>query len=126
MTLRCPICGADIDSSQLRLDWGVEGGPRCPKCLERVRYSNPYGSYVGVLSLLVALGIMVLVHVQTYLSFLGGTILLWIILSLLLNAASVRIKPPSLERWKPRRRTFFEWLYERDAPQDLFNKRPRS
>lgn len=125
MILRCPMCGADIDLTQLRLNWGVEGGPRCPKCLEQVRYKNPYGPYVAIISLFIGSGIMALIHVQSYMAFFGGAVLLSIPVSLFLNAASVRVKAPALERWKPRRKTFFEWLYERDAPQDLFNKRPR-
>ena len=125
MMLRCPVCGANVDLTQLQLDWGVEGGPRCPKCLERVRYSNAYGGPVAILSLLVAVGILTLFRVHTYVVFFVGTVLIWIPVSLFLNAASVRIKPPTLRRRKPRRRTFFEWLYEREALQDLFNKRPR-
>jgi hypothetical protein len=31
--------------------------------------------------------------------------------------------PPTLKRWKERRKTFFEWLYDRDSLKDLFSRR---
>jgi len=39
-----------------------------------------------------------------------------------LNFALMRVKPLTLKKWKPRRRTFFEWLYDRDAPPEMFDK----
>jgi len=120
-TLRRPMCDAVFDAAELHMEWGV----RCPKCLERVRLSNPYGGRVAVLSVLIAFGILRVIGVRAAVALIAVTILISIPVSLLLNAASMRIKSPTLKKWKPRRRTLFEWLYERDAPPDLFDKRRR-
>jgi hypothetical protein len=55
-------------------------------------------------------------------AFVIGTILVWIPVSMSLNFALMRVKPLTLKKWKPRRRTFFEWLYDRDAPPEMFDK----
>jgi len=90
--------------------------------------SFAYGGIVAVVSLLIAIGALALSHVRSIVGFIIGIILIWIPLSLCLNAHSVRYKPPTLKKWKVRRktgrrRTFFEWLYDRDAPRDIFDKR---
>jgi hypothetical protein len=43
-----------------------------------------------------------------------------------LQRSAMRPKRTNAWDWKPRRRTFFEWFYDRDAPQDIFGKRPGS
>jgi len=77
---------------------------------------------VAVISLLAAIGLLALFHVTSIIGFAVGIILIWIPLSLFLNVMSVRYKPPTLKKWKERRKTFYEWLYDRDAPRDLFDK----
>ena len=128
--MTCPICGAEFDLSELVRNWGGnERGQRCPKCDGRVQLSYPYGLAVGLLSVPIALRILALFGVRSLTGYVIGTIVLWIPVSLFLNTASVRIKPPYLRKCrpksepKPRPRTFFEWLYDRDAPQSLFNRR---
>jgi len=74
----------------------------------------PYSRYAVALSLLLAFGILFAFGVRSAFWLLVGTGLLWIPVSLLLNASFARFGPPVLKKWKPRRRTFFEWLYERD------------
>jgi len=87
----------------------------------------PYGAAVAVISLLISLGVLALMHVRNIIWFIVGTVVIWIPLSMFINLWSTRLKPPVLKKWRPRRtRTFFEWLYERDAPQDLLDKRPPS
>jgi len=124
--VHCPICAEDFDSTALLVEAGMTGAVRCPKCQERVRISSPYGGRVAIVSLPAAWVILAVLHVRTILGFAVGTLLIWPPVSLLLNAASVRIKGPILKKWNPRRsRTFFEWLYDRDAPPELFGKRRR-
>jgi len=125
VTFICPACGQQIDVASLRSPGGMGAGLYCPKCQERVHISFAYGRVVAVVSLLLALAILRLFHVSTALGFVVGTLLLWIPISLYLNALSTRLRPAKLTKWKPRRRTFFEWLYDRDAPQDIFGKRPK-
>jgi hypothetical protein len=122
---KCPSCGAEFDPGELRKPGGVGGGLYCPACQERVHVSLPYGTAVAVISLLISGGALALAHVRNLIGFVVGTALIWIPVSMFINLWSTRLKPPVLKKWKPRRtRTFFEWLYERNAPEDLFDKKP--
>jgi hypothetical protein len=118
----CPYCEHDFDPGALQQPAGIGGGSYCPKCQERVRVSFPYAGIVAIVSLLLAVGLLLLRKVTSVIWFVVGTAVLWIPISLLLNAYSARFKPPTLKKWKERtsreertRRTFFEWLYERDG-----------
>ncbi len=129
MAYKCPACGEEVDVSALQHPAGIASGSYCPKCHERVYVSLPYGRAAAIISLLISLGILLLIHVRTIFGFIIGTLLMWIPLSVFLNVCASRLKPPFLKKWKPRpprtRRTFFEWLYDRDAPPELFGKRRR-
>jgi len=123
----CPWCGEEFDSTALQRPGGIGGGMYCPVCQERVHLSLPYGAAVAVASLFISAGVLALAHVRNVIGFIVGMALIWVPLSMSINVWSTRLKPPVLKKWKSRSaRTFFEWLYERDAPQDLFDKRPRS
>jgi hypothetical protein len=98
----------------------------CPHCQARVHISFAYGRMVAIVSLLLALAILRLLHVAVGLWFIIGAVLIWIPLSMFFNLWTTGFRPPTLKKRKPRRRTFFEWLYDRDAPQDIFGKRPGS
>ena len=122
VTYKCPICGKDFAAAELQQPHGITGGSYCPHCWGRVYVSFAYGRFVAVISLLAAIGLLALFHVTSIIGFAVGIILIWIPLSLFLNVMSVRYKPPTLKKWKERRKTFYEWLYDRDAPRDLFDK----
>lgn len=89
----------------------------------------PYSKHAAIFALLLAWGILALLHVKSILGFVAGTVLIWIPLSLYLNASSFRYKTPILKKWEPRRqrryKSFFEWLYERDRPPHTFDKRDK-
>ena len=127
----CPACGAQFDAEKLKMQWGWGAGRWCPECHERVRYSNPYGRLVAILSLFIAVGILFVMGVRSAFWYFAGTALIWVPISLYLNAASVHLKRPSLKKWVPsrggvrrsRHKTFFEWLYERDEPPKMFDRR---
>ena len=121
--LQCPVCGEPFDLSALQRPGGVGGGCYCPKCQGRVYLSSPYSRGVAIVSLLIALGGLTLAGVRSVVGLLAGTVLIWVPLSIFLNVASIGINPPILKKWKPRRRGFFEWLYERDTAPELFDKR---
>jgi prepilin signal peptidase PulO-like enzyme (type II secretory pathway) len=115
VTYHCPVCGHEFDAVDLQRPAGIGGGSYCPKCQERLRVSFPYSRNVAVVSLLLAIAALLVMRVTSVLWFVGGIAVLWLAISLLLNAYSTRFKPPTLKKWKPRtRKTFFEWLYERD------------
>ena len=123
ISYRCPYCSSDFEGSALQQPAGVGGGTYCPNCQERVRLSFPYARLAVVLSVLIAFGALFAFQVRSVIWLILGTALLWIPISLFLNTYFARFKPPVLKAWKPRRRTFFERMYERDSTPDLFNKR---
>ena len=95
----------------------------CPKCQARVYFYFPYSKLVALLSLLLAIGSLLLVRVTSLPWFIAGTVVLWVPISMFLNIYSTRFKRTSLKKWKPRAtRTFFEWFYERDKPPEMFDK----
>jgi DNA-directed RNA polymerase subunit RPC12/RpoP len=123
MTYKCPTCGHEFDASALQHPAGMGGGLYCPKCQERVYVSMPYGRAVALISLVISAALLAVLNVKNIVAFVIGTALIWIPVSMFLNLWSTRLKPPSLKKWKQRRRTFFEWLYDKDEPRDLFGKR---
>src|ERR1700730_294060 len=121
----CPACGEALEPAELQQPAGIGGGTYCPKCGERVCVSSRYPKLVQVLSLLLAVGTLLLMRVTSVIWFVAGTLVLWLPISLFLNLYSTQFKRSILKKWQPRkRRTFFEWLYERDqirAPK-MFDK----
>jgi hypothetical protein len=98
MRLRCPICDEEIDSTALRMEWGPGGGFRCPSCGEPVRISQPYRGLMAILSLLIAGGILMALGIHSVTTFLLLTALMWVPVSLLLNTAVSRVRPPTLKK----------------------------
>ena len=123
MTYKCPTCGHEFDASALQHPAGMGGGLYCPKCQERVNVSMPYGRAVALISLVISVALLELLNVKNIAALLIGTVLIWIPVSMFLNAWSASLKPPFLKKWRPGRRSLFQWLYDRDAPKDLFGKR---
>ena len=125
----CPYCEKEFAPTELRQLAGPARGSFCPKCEKRVRVFWPFGTYVAVLSLVVAVGALVAFRVRSIIGFAIGIVLIWVPLSLYLKLASARYAPPVLRPWTPRSarsqrgKTFFEWLYDRDALRDIFDKR---
>ena len=123
MTYKCPTCGHEFDASALQHPAGMGGGLYCPKCQERVNVSMPYGRAVALISLVISVALLELLNVKNIVAFVIGTALIWIPVSMFLNAWSARLKPPYLKKWKAGRRSLFQWLYDKDEPRDLFGKR---
>src|SRR6267154_1101767 len=78
MTFQCPNCLGQVDSSSLRMEWSSGGAYYCPLCRELVRISLPYRPHVAVLSLLIAVGILMLLRVHGVALFLFLTVLIWV------------------------------------------------
>jgi len=94
----------------------------CPKCQSRVHLSFPHSILVAVLSLLLAIGALLVMRITSLVWVTVGTLLLWVPISMFMNIYFTRFKPASLKKWNPRRRTFFEWLYDRDKPPEMFDR----
>ena len=118
----CPICGAKFGLADLQKPAGALGGSFCPVCQGRLQLVLPFGAPIAIASLLFAVGALALLRVTSVIWFAVGAIIIWIPLSLFLNTWSTRFRPAVFKKWKPRRQTFFEWLYERDSTPSLFDK----
>jgi len=70
----CPACGEALEPAELQQPAGIGGGTYCPKCRERVYVSSPYPKLVAVLSLLLAVGTILLMRVTSVIWFVAGTI----------------------------------------------------
>jgi hypothetical protein len=130
MIYRCPTCNQEFDATELCRPAGIAGPSYCPRCRERVRVVLPYRGCIALLSLILSIGVLLLLHVKSMVALVVGTIVVWIPLSLYLNVMSFRIAASTIEKWQPRkvpgrRRTFFEWLYDRDAPRDLIDRQTK-
>ena len=124
MLVQCPTCGNSFDLAARERPGGMTAGSFCPLCHERFAISGP-SKVVATVSLIIALGILALTGVRSIVGLVLWSALLWIPLSMFLNVATVRRKGIALRKWHPRRRTFFEWLYDRDSTPELFDKKPR-
>jgi hypothetical protein len=80
------------------MEWSSGGAYYCPLCNGLVRISVPYRVHVAVLSVLIAVGTLALLGVHPVGLFLFLTVLIWVPVSLALNAVSSRIKPPTLKK----------------------------
>ena len=124
MLVQCPTCGNSFDLAAREQPGGMTGGSFCPHCHERFAISWP-SKAVGIASLIIAVGIVALFGIRSIIGLVLGSALLWVPVSLFLNLATVRRKGVVLRKWKSRRRTLFEWLYERDSIPELFDKKRR-
>jgi hypothetical protein len=124
MLVQCPTCTNSFDLAARERPGGITSGSFCPHCHERFAISGP-SKAVSIASAIIVLGALALVGVRSITGLVVGSAVLWIPISLFLNAATVRRTGIILRKWKPRRRTFFEWLYERDSTPELFDKRRR-
>ena len=93
----------------------------CPKCQARVYFSFPYSALVAVLSVVLAIAALLVMRVTSLVWITVGTLVLWVPISMFMKIYFTQFKPATLKKWKPRRRTFFEWLYDRDKPPGMFD-----
>jgi hypothetical protein len=85
--------------------------------------SFPYSWLVIITSFVLAVGVLLFLGVRSMLWTPIAAVLIAIPFSLFLNVWSMRFRPAVFKKWEPRRRTFFEWLYERDKQRDIFQKK---
>jgi hypothetical protein len=124
MLVRCPSCEESFDLAARQRPAGAAGGSFCPHCHERFAIPGP-SKTISLVSLAIAVGFLFLVGVRSLIVLAVGSALLWIPISLFLGAARMRSKGIVLRKWKPRRKTFFEWLYERGSTPALFDGKSR-
>ena len=113
MLVQCPTCGSSFDLAARERPAGHEGGSFCPQC--HAQFAMPgISKGIALVSLIIALGTLALAGVRSIVGLVVGAALLWVPISLYFYVAGMRRNGVVIRKWKPRRRTFFEWLYERD------------
>jgi len=118
MLVQCPTCGNSFDLAARERPGGMTGGSFCPQC--HGRFAMPgLSKTITLVSLIIALGTLALAGVRSIVGLVVGAALLWVPISLFFYVARMRRKGVVIGKWeprqqKPRRRTFFEWLYERN------------
>src|SRR5258708_5663645 len=118
MLVQWPTCGNSFDLAARERPSGMTGGSLCPQCHERFAIPGP-SKTVTIVSLIIALGTLVSAGVHSIVGMVVGAAFLWVPISLFFYVARMRRKGFVIRKWKPRQhkprhRTFFEWLYERD------------
>ena len=121
MTVQCPSCARSFELAE-RETGGISTGFYCPKCHERFVIPGP-SREVAIKSLVIAAVVWTVIGIRSIIGLIVGSVLLWIPISIFLNAGEMRRKGVVLRKWKARRRTFFEWMYERDSTPELFSKK---
>ena len=129
MTLRCPLCDGSVDTFELQRLPGTAGGLECPRCGKALRFYQPYLVLRTAISVSISAAILWIAGVRNVPILLVGTFILWIPISLVLNASFVRFIPLTLAPYKPRNRirskTLVELANERNATIELFEKKKK-
>ena len=97
--LECPFCRKTIDVSQMTHVGGVTGGLACPECKKWVVFSQPFTLFRRTLSLLLSALVMLRVGVHPIWLYIGGVILLWLPMSIAVDAYMAHKLPLKLGPW---------------------------
>ena len=103
MKVCCPHCDREIDTHNIRMEFGRNNGPRCPECGGLLRPYRPHKRVVLVSSLLLGILTMEFFGVRSVAWFVLGTAILWLPFSLGLNILVHSAGPFKLEAVEPRR-----------------------
>jgi len=127
VTLRCPLCDFNVDTSELQLLPGTGGGLKCPGCGQVLMFRQSRRVLRWTISVLVSAALVWIVGIRSPLIFAGLAFVLWIPISLLVNAYFVHPASLTLVPWKPRRhrKTPVEFMNDRNATIKLFGKTPK-
>lgn len=125
MVIECPLCKSFVDTSNLTPIPNGGGGTTCPNCKAAVRFAQPYRLLRIAASGLIAVTIVRVAGVRNLPIFCIAALILWIPVSLFLNAYLVHYIPLSLVPWKPRHRTktIYEITNEKNATIELFDNK---
>ena len=125
MVIECPLCKTFVDTSNLTRFTGSGGGVTCPNCKGAVRFSQPYRVLRVAASALIAAGIVRIAGVRNLPTFFITTLILWVPVSLFLNAYLIHYIPLFLVPWKPRHhtKTIYEVVNEKNATIELFDNK---
>jgi hypothetical protein len=118
-----------VETSELQRLPGTAGGLECPRCGKVLRFYQPYLVLRTAISVSISAGILWIAGVRNIPIFLVGTFILWIPVSLVLNAYLVHAIPLVLVPYKPQNRirskSLVELANERNATIELFEKKQK-
>jgi hypothetical protein len=103
MTLECPLCQKSVETSDLHRIPGSGGGFNCPECKQMLHFEQPHRIFRASLSLTLSAIVLLFFGVRSILFLLGGCLLLWAPVQLLVNGYCVRRMPLQLKPWIPPR-----------------------
>lgn len=124
VTLRCPLCEFDVESSELQLLPGSGGGLKCPRCAQILMFRQSRRFLRWAISIVISAGLIWVSGIKSSLLFVGSTLLLSIPISLFVNAYFIHLVPPTLVPWKPRRhrKSVIELVNDSNATIELLSK----
>jgi len=93
----CPHCDREIDTRNIRMEFGRNNAPKCPKCGGLVRPYRPYKRVVSVSSLVLGVLTMEFFGVKSVIWFALGVVMLWLPFALGLNILFQCAEPFKLE-----------------------------
>ena len=99
MTLECPLCRKNVETTSLHLIPQTGGGFNCPECKQMLHFEQPHAIFRAALSLALSTVILLIFGVRSIPLLLGGCLLLWAPVQLLVNGYCVRRLPLSLKPW---------------------------
>src|SRR5580704_9665877 len=125
MTLRCPLCQQSIETGELAVVSGTNGGFNCPRCGRLLHFTQGYPAVRSTISFILSSSIVYIFGVRNLYTFVVSALALWIPSLLFVNAYSAHIMPLGLKPWRPPAsgRTLIQRLNERNAPIELLGKR---
>ena len=93
MVIECPFCKTFVDTSNLTPIPSSGGGRTCPNCKGAVQYAQPYRVLRVAASALIAAAIVRVAGVRNLPTFCITTLILWVPVSLFLNAYLIHYIP---------------------------------
>ena len=120
MPVKCPHCQNTVGTSELRSVPESGGGLECPSCKGMVRFVQPHAAFRRSVALLLSCLALMAFGVRNPLLFIGGSVLLWIPMSMAVNMYCLYVLPLSLKQWKQRGRKPFDSI-----SYELFRNRPK-
>jgi hypothetical protein len=126
MRLECPVCHKPVYTSDFKIIPGTGGGFDCPECKQMIHYSQPHAVFRRTLALGLSVILLMMFGVHKVLWLLGGALLLWAPMQVLVNAYCVRAMPLGLKPWVPRSTQGKTPLWEPHVPQLFTQKSNKS
>jgi hypothetical protein len=126
MLLDCPLCGKSVNPADFKATPVTRAAFECPECRGLIRYLQPHAAFRRSLALIASALLLVVLGVRHWVWLLVGSVLLWPLAQLVVNAYLVGRMPLLLAPWKPvASRPFPTFRFEKreDGPLEIFSRK---